>query len=69
MIDNITYKGFDLKRNKTIFMGGGSILLEKYIVDTRKVSDCIFINDVHCNAKGYKILNDMKQRGKTDGAK
>jgi len=62
MIDNIKYKGFDLTENKTIFMGGGSVLLEKYIVDTRKVNDPIFINDIHCNAKGYKILREMTMR-------
>ncbi|MCL1935098.1 MAG: ParM/StbA family protein [Defluviitaleaceae bacterium] len=68
ILDGIEEQGFDLVENKTVFMGGGSMLLEEYILECRKVKKPIFIKDIHCNAKGYKILHDM-ERAKIDGAK
>ena len=63
MLAEIAQKGFDLEENKTVFMGGGSILLEDYIRKTGKVKKPIFIDDVHANAKGYRLLYDMKNSG------
>jgi len=46
----------DLRVGKTIFIGGGSILLRKYIESSGKVSGCIFIDDIAANEKGYDLL-------------
>ena len=46
----------DLRVGKTIFIGGGSILLRKYIESSPKVSSCIIIDDIAANEKGYDLL-------------
>ena len=59
MLAEISQKGFDLEEDKTVFMGGGSILLREYIMQTGKVKKPVFIDDVHANAKGYFLLYDV----------
>jgi plasmid segregation protein ParM len=56
MLAEVAQKGFDLEEDKTVFMGGGSILLKEYIMNTGKVKKPVFIDDVHANAKGYRLL-------------
>jgi plasmid segregation protein ParM len=63
MLAEIAQKGFDLEENKTVFMGGGSILLEDYILQSGKVKKPIFIDDVHANANGYRKLYDAQNGG------
>ena len=46
----------DLRVGKTIFIGGGSILLRKYIESSNKISACIIIEDIAANEKGYDLL-------------
>ena len=46
----------DLRVGKTIFIGGSSILLRKYIESSDKVSGCIIIDDIAANEKGYDLL-------------
>lgn len=46
----------DLRVGKTIFIGGGSILLRQYIESSRKIAGAIIIEDIAANAKGYDIL-------------
>ena len=46
----------DLRAGKTVFIGGGSILLRKYIENSPKVSKCIIIDDIAANEKGYDLL-------------
>jgi len=60
MLAEIAQKGFDLTEDKTVFMGGGAILLKDYILEIGKVQKPIFIDDVHANAKGYELLHDMQ---------
>jgi len=54
---------FDLEEEKTVFMGGGSILLEEYILESGKAKKPIFIGDVHANAIGYEKLYNRKHGG------
>ena len=61
MLAEIAQKGFDLEEDRTVFMGGGSILLSDYIRQTGKVKKPIFIDDVHANARGYRLLYDMEK--------
>ena len=60
MLSEIAQKGFDLHEDKTVFMGGGSILLKEYILSTGKVKKPIFIDDIYANAKGYRLIYDMQ---------
>jgi len=62
MLAEIAQKGFDLEEDRTIFMGGGSILLNEYICQTGKVKKPVFLDDVHANAKGYRLLHDMQNK-------
>ncbi|MCL2188274.1 MAG: ParM/StbA family protein [Defluviitaleaceae bacterium] len=63
MLAEVAQKGFDLEEDKTVLMGGGSILLKEYILNTGKVKKPIFIDDVHANAKGYRMMYDMQNSG------
>ena len=63
ILDEIAQKGFDLEENKTVFMGGGSILLEDYIRKSGKVKKAIFIDNVHANAIGYQTLYEKRNGG------
>jgi plasmid segregation protein ParM len=65
MLAEISQKGFDLDEDKTVFMGGGSILLKEYILQAGKVKKPVFVDDIHANARGYHMLHDM-QNGKAD---
>ena len=60
MLAEIAQKGFDLEENKTVFMGGGSILLKECILKAGKAKKPVFIDDIHANAKGYRLLYDMQ---------
>ena len=61
MLSEIAQKGFDLDEDKTVFMGGGSILLKEYILNAGKAKKPIFIDDIHANAKGYRLKYDMQK--------
>jgi len=52
----------DLRVGKTIFIGGGSILLRQYIESSRKLAGAIIIEDIAANAKGYDILYRASHR-------
>ena len=63
-VENILAKieeyGFEF-RNPTIFTGGGSMLLRKYIEESTRVRYADFL-DQFANAKGYKILLEQELR-------
>jgi plasmid segregation protein ParM len=46
----------DLRNGKAVFVGGGSILLKKYIEKSIKVNNPIFIEDIAANVRGYELL-------------
>ena len=60
LLDKISQSGIDLIENRTVFIGGGSILLKQYIERSNAVSKPIFIDNVHANVEGYKLLHDNK---------
>jgi plasmid segregation protein ParM len=63
MLAEIAQKGFDLDEDKTVFMGGGAILLKEYILNAGKAKKPIFIDDIHANAKGYRLCYNTKIAG------
>lgn len=54
-------RSIDLKSGGVVFVGGGSLLLEKYIRESGKVGNCIFLPDLQANAKGYGILYRLQK--------
>jgi len=60
LLAEIAQKQFDLEEDTTVFMGGGSILLKEYILKANRAKKPIFIDDVHANARGYRMLYDMQ---------
>jgi plasmid segregation protein ParM len=60
ILGKITEFGFEL-RNGNIFVGGGSILLKRYIDSSSKVKFAEYL-DQFSNAKGYKLLLQQELR-------
>lgn len=54
----------DLKSGKAIFVGGGSILLRKYIENSDKVGRTLFVDEITANAKGYELLYRASKAGR-----
>jgi plasmid segregation protein ParM len=64
MLGKLRERMVDLRSGKTVFTGGGSILLQKYIEDSDKVNKPIFLNDVAANVKGYELLYQAYREAK-----
>lgn len=59
LISQIAEHGLELKLNPTVFVGGGSILLKKYI-EASKIGYTEIILDPFANAKGFDLLARQK---------
>ena len=46
----------DLRSGKTVFVGGGSILLKKQIEVSGKVGAPTFVDEISANTKGCELL-------------
>ncbi|MCL2853855.1 MAG: ParM/StbA family protein [Defluviitaleaceae bacterium] len=49
-------RAIDLRSGRTVFVGGGSILLKEQIIASGKVASPLFIDSISANAKGYEML-------------
>ena len=58
---DISQAGLDLVENRTVFVGGGSILLREYIEKTGLVATPFFVEDIKANAKGYQLLYENRK--------
>lgn len=56
--------GIDLRVIKTIFIGGGSMLLKSFIQTNPQLAMSVFIEDQSANAIGYKMLGEAKLAAK-----
>jgi len=56
-------RGIDLRSGRTVFVGGGSILLRKQIQASGKVKAPIFVDMISANAKGYELLIRASKTG------
>lgn len=54
----------DLMSGIVVFVGGGSLLLRRYIEVSGKVKNPVFVNDIGANAKGYEMLYRMEMAGR-----
>ena len=57
-------RAIDLRSCKTIFVGGGSMLLKKHILESNKVAASIFVENISANAKGYEFLLSSSKDGR-----
>ena len=64
LLGDLRERGIDLKSVCIVFIGGGSLLLREYIVNSGKIGKYIFMEDVCANAKGYKMLYEIQRRGR-----
>ena len=46
----------DLRVTMPVFVGGGSILLRSYLEQAGRWSNCLFVDDIQANAKGYERI-------------
>ena len=60
MIVEISQVGLDLREHKTLFIGGGAILLMKHIESTGLIAKQYYVTDVQANSKGYVILHERQ---------
>ena len=58
LISKLRERSIDLRTGKSVFVGGGSILLKKQIESSDKIGNPIFIDRVTANAEGYEMLYD-----------
>ena len=63
LFSKLRERAIDLRSGKTVFVGGGSILLRRQIETSDKVSSLIFIDKISANAKGYELLYRASKRG------
>ena len=61
LLSKVSHLGLDLKENRTVFIGGGSILLKTLIENSGMVTKPVIIDDIHANVKGYQLLFDASQ--------
>jgi plasmid segregation protein ParM len=47
-----------------VFIGGGALLLRKYLENSEKTGKCVFIEDICANAKGYELLYQVQKKGR-----
>lgn len=56
IIDKCIQAGCALDQYPVIFVGGGGLLLQEYLVNNSKLCYCEFIEDVHANASSYEAI-------------
>jgi len=56
LLQEISQAGLDLAENRTVFVGGGSILLQDYINNTGMVAKPIFVDNARANVQGYQLI-------------
>lgn len=61
-------RGIDLKTGCVVFIGGGALLLRKYLEHSEKIGSSVFIEDIRANAKGYGLLYQIQRKGRSGRA-
>jgi len=61
LLSKLRERSIDLRSGRTVFVGGGSLLLRKQIELSSKISSPIFIDEIFANAKGYELLYKATQ--------
>ena len=64
LLNELRERHLELKSGRTIFVGGGSSLLEAHIRKSGKVTNPFFIENIRANARGYELLYKQTHRGR-----
>lgn len=65
IINSLRERYIDLKTTHAIFVGGGSLLLSKYICNSDRIAEPDIIKNINANAVGYDfLLRKEKERGR-----
>lgn len=56
LVGKLRERMIDLRVGKTVFVGGGSILLRRQIGACDKISSAVFVDEITANARGYEVL-------------
>jgi len=62
LLRDLRERDIDLQTTPSVFIGGGALLLRRYIETSPMVRAPIFIEDVNANALGYKLLAEAALR-------
>ena len=57
----VSQAGLDLVEHRTVFVGGGSILLREHIENTGLITKPIFVDNVRANVEGYQLLYENRK--------
>lgn len=63
LLNALRERQLEMKSGRTVFVGGGSILLSNEILTSGKVANPIFVENVRANARGYELLYKQMHRG------
>ena len=64
ILGTLRERGLDLKTSCVVFIGGGAMLLKKYLESSDKIGRSIFVEDICANAKGYGLLYQIQRKGR-----
>ena len=64
ILGTLRERGLDLKTSCVVFIGGGAMLLKKYLESPDKIGRSIFVEDICANAKGYGLLYQIQRKGR-----
>ena len=67
IIDKLKEYGMDLRVVRTMFIGGGSLLLKEFILSIPYLQKSIFVETQNANAIGYQMLATEMLKSKKEG--
>ena len=62
LVGKLRERMIDLRIGKSVWVGGGSILLKRFIKECDKVENCCFVDEINANVRGYEILYSSEKR-------
>lgn len=62
LLSSIRERGVDIKSTYVIFIGGGSILLRRFLEKAERLGRYTFLDDLKANAEGYDILYQLEMK-------
>lgn len=62
LLGSLGERQLDLRSARPIFVGGGAVLLRRFLESNRKVQQPIFIEDIQANVKGYQRLFELESK-------
>ena len=64
LLNSIRERGIDTKSSYTVFIGGGSVLLKRFLERSDRLGKYLFIEDLKANARGCDLLYRAYENGK-----